>query len=777
MPDPLRAQLDALERRLTGPKRVALFGHRAVGKTTLLAMFYREASTGRVPGVRLAASDAAGAAYLGERIAQLEAGEAPAGTLAETELRLRLYHGPGRLDLVVRDYQGEHVALGAQDEAIHRFFADCDAVLLCLDPEGSADPAETRRRQQEVEALLERYIERSADATADRPVALLVTKYDLVLERGGPQPEGVATLVERRYGMTAHALAVHAPRSAIFAVSSFGRGAPVGGRPPTELHPLGLEGPLGWLAEQLEALDLEALERLWELAPDDLGRLSRCVRAFERRYPRSTRAPEARARVRALRRRTLGRTLARLAVAGCLLAAGAAGFDYWAYGRAVASERSDPAPAVARRWADYLEWHPWLPLTWPGLHRSARHKLAEWRVKEAGVRVAVGADGTSSGPDLEALKVEAPDLAPSIRVVEAARERAAHDAAWKALRAEAGVAGEHPEAALEGVRGFLKAYPDSSHRDEATALLGELGSRLAERQDRQDRDELGLIRRGATLPEADMSDLIRQAQEFLSRHPESRQAAGARKLQDELVVKLDERDIEKARQFSRQHPGRNFAARIARFQGYLEAHKGGGKFVREAMEARDRIGREWDAYDYRLAYDHAIAHPDDVAEVARRMRAYLADHADGRYGADAKRYVAWFERVTTPQEYRVTLKRGEVEAGVGKYLSGGGPDLSVEFWVGGLKHGPSPTIPNTHRPNWGYTFPRPVVWKLNDPVVVRILDNDWSKSGVYTIKSRAGDPLAIRNLSGTIRPARGGTTFLEFASDFQMPVLTKPEGK
>ena len=241
---------------------------------------------------------------------------------------------------------------------------------------------------------------------------------------------------------------------------------------------------------------------------------------------------------------------------------------------------SDPAPAVARRWADYLEWHPWLPLTWPSLPKSARHKLAEWRVKEAGVRVEVGADGTAPGPDLEDLKVEAPDLAPSIRVVEAARERAAHDAAWKALRAEAGVAGERPEAALEGVRGFLRAYPDSPHRPEAKALLGELASRLAERQDRQDRDELGLIRRGATLPEADLAELIRQAQEFLSRHPESRQAAEARKLQDELVVKLDERDIEKARQFSRQHPGRNFAARIARFQGYLEAHKGGGKFVR-----------------------------------------------------------------------------------------------------------------------------------------------------------------------------------------------------
>ena len=173
-------QLDALENRLIGPKRIALFGHRNVGKTTLLAMFYRQASTGQVPGLRLAASDPASAEYLAEKIAQIEAGEPPAGTLAETELNLRLYHGPARFDLIVKDYQGEHVTLGS-DEPIQEFFAACDAVLLCLDPEGSANPVERRRRQQEVENLLERYIDRSDDATTGCPVALMLTKFDRVL--------------------------------------------------------------------------------------------------------------------------------------------------------------------------------------------------------------------------------------------------------------------------------------------------------------------------------------------------------------------------------------------------------------------------------------------------------------------------------------------------------------------------------------------------------------------------------------------------------------------
>ena len=176
--------LDDLEARLARPLKVALFGHRNVGKTTLLAMFYRQASSGQVPGLRLAAADARTAEYLAEKIAQIESGQPMAGSLAETELNLRLYHGPARFDLIVKDYQGEHVTLGSE-EPIQEFFADCDAVFLCLDPEGSAEPAERRRRQQEVENLLERYIERSDDARTDRPVALLLTKFDRVIARAG----------------------------------------------------------------------------------------------------------------------------------------------------------------------------------------------------------------------------------------------------------------------------------------------------------------------------------------------------------------------------------------------------------------------------------------------------------------------------------------------------------------------------------------------------------------------------------------------------------------
>ena len=81
--------LDDLEARLTRPLKVALFGHRNVGKTTLLAMFYRQASSGQVPGLRLAAADARTAEYLAEKIAQIESGQPMAGSVEPSGSRQR----------------------------------------------------------------------------------------------------------------------------------------------------------------------------------------------------------------------------------------------------------------------------------------------------------------------------------------------------------------------------------------------------------------------------------------------------------------------------------------------------------------------------------------------------------------------------------------------------------------------------------------------------------------------------------------------------------------
>jgi hypothetical protein len=557
-------------------------------------------------------------------------------------------------------------------------------------------------------------------------------------------------------------------------VSAYGRLARGGDKPPAELHPLGLEAPLAWLANQLEESDREQLEWLWDLAPRERSRLSRCVRALEKRYPRSDCVIDFRRRLNRQRARELGKTCLKLTAAAALVAAGAAGYDAWGFHRALRFEREGNSPvAVEKQWAQLAAWHPSFSFFWPQDAKVAARKRAEWEIKAQGVRVAVGTDAADLDVRLNELKEQAPDLAPAIRDVELARRQVLHDRRWKELQVAQVDAADRPDEALRDVRSFLKEFPETTHRGEIAKWTTELGARLRERRDAADRQTLLAVKQAGSLPGADVADLVRQLKAFLDDHTESPLRPEAVTLLAGYVRRLDEAQYEKARQASRQFPT-NFALRIRKYQEYLDGHRSGGQFVSQAMEAIDTIERERDLYMYRLAYDHFTAHPADLSEVARRLRSYLEANPQGQRAGDAQEFLKWFEKVSAPGQYHVTLRRGEVESTVGKYLAGGGPDLSVELWVGGVKYGPSPIVRNTHRPIWDYTFSRPVSWKLGDSVIVRILDNDWSKTVVYTLSSPKDDPLAIKLLSGTMRPIKGGATHLVFASDFPMPKLRDP---
>ena len=88
---------------------------------------------------------------------------------------------------------------------------------------------------------------------------------------------------------------------------------------------------------------------------------------------------------------------------------------------------------------------------------------------------------------------------------------------------------------------------------------------------------------------------------------------------DRFVQRLDETDIERARQFSKANPA-NFTVRREKYLDYLKAHAEGGRFLSEWHKALDAIDHDRDLYLYRQAYDHAISHPDDVPVIAGRLR-------------------------------------------------------------------------------------------------------------------------------------------------------------
>jgi hypothetical protein len=716
--------------RLCRPQRVGVFGRRGVGKTTLLTMLYREAVGGRLPGLRLAAADARTADYLSDKVLQLEAGQPLPATLGETELRFHLYSQGTRHDLLVMDYQGEHVAVG-REEPIRDFLRECDVVWLCLGVPVADTPADCLRAQQEVEQLVEDYLAAEASATHHRPMALVLTKADL-LPAPDSDPGRRDELVARQFSMTRHALELHCPRHAFFAVSSLGgpMDSAAGVEPrPFDPRPAGLAGPLAWLAEVLRAQDEARLAQLWDLAAGDLALLERCVSCFARRYPDSPLAAGHRRGLRELRRRRARtRVLAGVGAVACLFLA-LWGYDAWGeeQARRFAAQHEDLV-AVRDNWQTYRAWHPTRYLFRPASARA----------------------------EDELLK----DLDARIREQECA-DRLAR------LRRRAADPDADPEAVWQEFQGFESAFPDHPVDDDWQRFRAGVKARHDSERERRALVAFQELERAEQ--EGDLAALVGQANRFLRDHAGTRyeDAVGARRTA--YLRRLDERAIEEARSYSARQP-LNFRTREEHYRRYLERHPGGA-FAREAADALRAIDTEWDRHDFRAVRDHYRDHPGDVSELTALCRSYLAAHPRGRFRSAADDLLRWVERVRAGGEYRVVLRRGHFDPRVAAYLSRG-PSLSVLIAVNGVTYGPSTIVKRSYDPEWDYEFPRRVRWKLGDTVRVYVTDNYYWRRLVVSTGSADDDPLAMRLLSGEIAV---DNTRLTFESDFTMPTLPNVE--
>jgi hypothetical protein len=304
-----------------------------------------------------------------------------------------------------------------------------------------------------------------------------------------------------------------------------------------------------------------------------------------------------------------------------------------------------------------------------------------------------------------------------------------------------------PDAALERVRETARLRRDAAREHAARTALAELEH--AEGQ-------------------ADLAALIARADRFLREHADTPSAAEVSKRRQTYLRRLDEHDIDAARDYSAREP-LNFHTRRQRYQEYLDRHPSGA-FAAEATEAMSAIGAEWDRHDYRLVRDHYRDHPGEVKELEARGRSYLAAHAQGRFRAAVAELLRWTEQVVEPHDYRVVLKSGQFDKKVAWMLSRG-PDLSVEIEVNGARYGPSNIVANRYDPAWDYEFPRRVRWKLGDPVRIRVYDHDYYKRLVLDVVS-GNDPVAFWMLSGEVL---AGNNSLTFESDFRLPELPPAE--
>jgi hypothetical protein len=643
---------------------------------------------------------------------------------------------------LVKDYQGEHVAVGRQ-EPIRDFLRDCDAVWLCLDVPVAATAAARLQAQQEVEQLVEDYLRAEPQGNLHRPMALVLTKADLLppapaaLETKAEPAESAASLpnsaaagemVERQFGMTQHALRLHAPQQAFFAVSSLG--GPVAANGPFTLRPFGLDGPLAWLAEALRLQDETRMERLWQEAGNDTALLHRCVACFARRYPNSPSLERYRSRLLELirrKRRRRGLTMV-LAVAAAFLTVG----TYDAVGEQrmarFAVEHADDPAAVRENFQSYRAWHPTRHLFRPAAARAEAERLREL-------------DGQVRGRHREE------------RLAELHRRAADADAdpegLWQQFQA---FHADYPEQDLDAdwqqFRAALKARRDAERERHAHSAFADL-----ERAERQ----------------GDLPRLVEQADRFQRDYAGTSHESEVRRRRQAWLLRLDERDVDDARSYSASQP-LNFQTRRERYQRYLERHPEGA-FVQEAREALKAIDADWDTHDFRQVRDHFEEHAGDVKELEKLCRSYLAVHPQGRFRDSARDLLRWTERVTQPGEYRVVLKSGSFDKKAAFWLSRG-PHLSVEIEVNGVRYGPSSIAGRGYNPEWNYEFPRRVRWKMGEGVRIIVTDHYFWHRRVAEVASAEGDALAMRLLNGDV--AVGAHT-LTFESDFHLPQMPKIE--
>ncbi len=736
----IQSQASILTDRLCRTQRIGVFGHRGVGKTTFLTMLYREAVGGRLPELRLAAADAGTAKYLAEKILQLESGQPLPATLAETDLHFHLYHKGQQLDLLLKDYQGEHVALG-REEPIRAFLRDCDSVWLCLDVTVAGSSSECLNAQQEVEQLVEDYLAAQPPGTPHRPMALVLTKADLLGSpeqiTAAPASSPAMTALVHDLGMTTHALQTHCPHHAILAVSSLGQ--PITPREPSadepipvpqaiptfEPRPMGLGGPLTWLAESLQAQDQDRLEQIWKLAPNNLGLLSRGVACFARRYPNSPATRDFKARLRRLRFQKRSRQLL-AGVAGVLaLVLTLWGYDAWGRSRTqhFSADHADDPEAVHSQWVSFQTWHPTRHLFLSGGTHAEGERLRELEQQVRERR---------ADQCLKALREHA------------ANPDAEADPIWKEFQQ---FRDDFPERNIDGAvqefRDTLKARRDAEHERESQRAFEEL-------LHQESRTEL--------------AGQITRAEQFLSKYDDTRSAEDVRKRVQAYLRRQEEQAIESARSYSAKNPF-NFQTRLESYQKYLQRYPKGA-FATEAREAIRGIGRDWDRHDFRKVRDHYQENPGELKDLEVLCRAYLAGHPEGQYREYARNLLRWSERVRGGGEYKVTLKSGSFDPKSAGYFSK--LNLSVELEVNGVTYGPSTIAKRTSEPEWDYTFPKPIRWKPGDSVRIKVTDHYYWKRKVLDVSSDDKEPLAMKLLSGTVS---SGKHSLVFESDFDMPVL------
>jgi hypothetical protein len=210
-------------------------------------------------------------------------------------------HGPRRqrYPFETKDYGGRLAERGPTGspqltEEFHQWLEGADGLLFFLAVDQLRAPQEAQERLREVDALLNRLVEKSPAGHALRkPIAILVTKWDQVSDLTGTAEQERQKLLEfmRSQGgelaqQICQKIEAAGERVRLFPVSASGGHSD--GKPALPLRPYHLHEPLVWLFQQIDQCLVaeaeqkvrQALERVW---PDYTGAL-RVIRTVVDEY-------------------------------------------------------------------------------------------------------------------------------------------------------------------------------------------------------------------------------------------------------------------------------------------------------------------------------------------------------------------------------------------------------------------------------------------------------------------------------------------------------------
>src|SRR5262249_59190650 len=116
----------------------------------------------------------------------------------------------------------------------------------------------------------------------------------------------------------------------------------------------------------------------------------------------------------------------------------------------------------------------------------------------------------------------------------------------------------------------------------------------------------------------DLLPLVVQADRFLRDYTGTPHESEVRRRRDAYLGRLDDRDIEFARNYSARQP-LHFQTPRQAYQRYLDKHPD-GTFADEARQALQTIEVEWDRHDFRTVRHQLLEPPGDSAALVAPCR-------------------------------------------------------------------------------------------------------------------------------------------------------------